>query len=91
VITVRRNDEQSRYEGRLDGALVTVIDFFRDGDVLVVTHTGTRIGFRGRGFASQITSQALDDVRAEGWQVRPRCSFTIDFLDEHPEYAGLRA
>jgi predicted GNAT family acetyltransferase len=91
VITVRRNDEQSRYEGRRDGELVTIIDFLRDGHVLEVTHTFTRIGFRGRGLASQVTSQALDDVRAQGWQVRPRCPFTIDFLDEHPEYAGLRA
>ena len=48
---VSRNDERSRYEGRLDGALVTVIDFVRDENVLEVTHTGTRIRFRGRGFA----------------------------------------
>ena len=30
MITVSRNDERSRYEGRLDGTLVTVIDFVRD-------------------------------------------------------------
>ena len=90
VITVSRNDERSRYEGRLDGVLVTVIDFVREGDVLEVTHTGTRIRFRGRGFASQVTQQALEDVRAQGWQVQPVCPFTVSYLDAHPEYADLR-
>jgi predicted GNAT family acetyltransferase len=90
VITVSRNDERSRYEGRLDGVLVTVIDFVREGNVLEVTHTGTRIRYRGRGFASQVTQQALEDVRALGWQVQPRCPFTVAYLDAHPQYADLR-
>ena len=90
VITVSRNDERSRYEGRLDGVLVTVIDFDRQEDILEVTHTGTRIRFRGRGFAGQVTQQALEDIRTQGWQVRPVCPFTVSYLDAHPEYAELR-
>ena len=90
VILVSRNDERSRYEGRLDGALVTVIDFVRDENVLEITHTGTRIRFRGRGFAGEVTRQALEDLRAQDWQVKPRCPFTVDYLNSHPEYADLR-
>ena len=90
MITVSRNDERSRYEGRLDGVLVTVIDFDRHENVLEVTHTGTRIRFRGRGFAGQVTEQALEDIRTQGWQVRPVCPFTVSYLDAHPEYAELR-
>ena len=90
MIKVSRNDERSRYEGRLDGVLVTVIDFVRHQNVLEVTHTGTRIRFRGRGLASHVTQQALEDIRAQGWQVQPRCPFTNDYLKSHPEYGDLR-
>ena len=90
MITVSRNDERSRYEGRLDGMLVTVIDFVRHENVLQVTHTGTRMRFRGRGFAGEVTQQALADMRAKGWQVQPVCPFTVGYLNSHPEYADLR-
>jgi predicted GNAT family acetyltransferase len=92
VITVTRDDDSSRYQGRLeDGELVTVIDFTRTGDVVDITYTGTKRRHRGRGFASSITRHVLDEIRAKGWKVRPTCGFTANYLDEHPEYADLRA
>jgi predicted GNAT family acetyltransferase len=90
VIIVRRNDDMNRYEGRIDGDIVTVIDYDRRGDVLDITYTGTRIRFRGRGHASEVTRQALEDIRAQGWKVHPICPFTVDYLDAHPEFADLR-
>lgn len=90
-LRVERNDERSRYEGRLSGEIVTVIDFRRQDDVLVVTHTGTVPRWRGHGLAGETTRQALLDVRAAGLRVRPVCPFTADYLDSHPEVADLRA
>lgn len=90
-VTTTRDDARSRYEGRIDGEVVTVLDFVRQGDVLVLTHTGTEPAFRGRGLATTVTAAALDDVRRRGEKVRPSCPFAVDFLDEHPEYADLRA
>jgi predicted GNAT family acetyltransferase len=89
-VQTTRDDERSRYEGRIDGQVVTVLDFVRQGDVLTLTHTGTEPAFRGRGLASTVTAAALDDVRSRGEKVRPSCPFAVDFLDAHPEYADLR-
>jgi uncharacterized protein len=92
VITVTRDDERTRYEGRLDdGELVTVIDFNRAGDVVDITYTGTKRRHRGQGFAAAVTKHALDDIRAKGWKVQPSCWYTAKYLDDHPEYAELRA
>jgi predicted GNAT family acetyltransferase len=91
MIDVERNDELSRYEGRVDGELVTVADFVRREDVLDVTHTRTRIRWRGRGLAGRLTTAALEDIRAQGWRVHATCPFTVRFLDQHPEYADLLA
>ncbi len=89
-LQVRRNDDGSRYEGRLDGELATVIDFRRRGDVLTFTHTGTEPQWRGRGLAAETTRQALEDVRAQRRTVQPVCSFTVAYFGQHPEVADLR-
>ena len=90
ALRVSRDDAGSRYEGRLDGQLATVIDFRRRGDVLVFTHTGTEPQWRGRGLAAATTRQALEDVRAQGLTVQPVCPFVAAYFDEHPEVADLR-
>jgi predicted GNAT family acetyltransferase len=89
VIEVERNDELSRYEGRVGGELVTVVQYRRRGDVLDITHTRTRIRWRDRGLAGKVTTAALEDMREQGWRVHPICSYTVSFLDQHPEYADL--
>ncbi|GAB2597512.1 GNAT family N-acetyltransferase [Microlunatus antarcticus] len=89
VQTVRA-DDRSRYEGRVDGELVTVLAFVRRGDVLDLTHTATEPAFRNRGLAGAVTAAALDDVRQRGEKVHPSCPFAVAFLDDHPEYADLR-
>ncbi|SEQ16137.1 GNAT family N-acetyltransferase [Microlunatus flavus] len=88
-VDVTRDDERSRYEGRIDGQVVSVLAFVRQGEVLLLTHTGTEPEFRGRGLASVVTAAALDDARRRGEKVRPSCPFAVDFLEEHPEYADL--
>ncbi len=87
----RRDDDRSRYEGRLDGEVVSVIEFAVRGPQMIITHTGTDPARRGHGFAARITRFALDDARRQGLVVVPRCPYTAAFLDEHPEYADLRA
>ena len=86
-----RNEDDSRYEGRVDGVVVTVLDFVRDGSVLKLTHTGTDPDHRGQGLAGAVTRAALADIRRRGEQVVPYCPFAVDFLDHHPEFADLRA
>ena len=85
-----RDDDTSRYEGRLDDQVVTVLAFVKHGDVLDLTHTATEPAFRERGLASALTEAALADVRRRGERVRPSCPFAVEFLDDHPEYADLR-
>ena len=85
-----RDDDRSRYEGRVDGEVVTVLAFVRHGDVLDLTHTATEPAFRNRGLAGAVTGAALEDVRRRGEKVHPSCAFAVAFLDDHPEYADLR-
>jgi uncharacterized protein len=89
AIEVTRNDELSRYEIRVDGAVVGFSDYRLRGDRQVFVHTEIDPAFRGRDLAATLVQEALDDARRNGRRVVPRCPYVAEFIDEHPEYADL--
>ncbi|HLT59800.1 MAG TPA: GNAT family N-acetyltransferase [Microlunatus sp.] len=82
-------ERSSRYLARLDGAVVSAIEYWRRDGTLIIVHTGTKPEFRGNGIAGRLTTFALDDVRARGLRIRPDCPYTARFVAEHPHYADL--
>jgi len=98
---VRDNPEKSRYELLEDGRLLGVADYrSMDGDtsgdtpgprVMAFPHTEIVPSRRNQGLGAQLVQGALDDVRRKGVKVVPYCWFVAQFLDEHPEYADLKA
>jgi hypothetical protein len=88
---VRDNAGKSRYELLEDGKLLGVADYRPMGDKLAFPHTEIVPGRRKQGLGAQLVQGALDDVRRKGAKVVPMCWFVAEFLEEHPEYADLRA
>ena len=48
-----------------------------------------RVALRGRGIASELVAGALQLIRADGLKVVAGCSFVVDYLRKHPEFADL--
>ncbi len=89
---VRRNDQAGRYELEIDGDVVGFTEFrVRDDGVLVFPHTVIDEDRRGQGLGGQLIGAALDDVRSRGETIVAECRAVNGFIDEHPEYADLRA
>jgi len=88
---VRNNAEESRYELVVDAQVVGVADYRREGDTLVFPHTQVKSSFRGQGMGARLVQAALDDVRARGQRVVPRCWYVAEFIDANPEYRDLLA
>ena len=91
MIEVRNAPERSRYELVDDGEVVAIADYHQDGDALVFPHTVVDPSRRGQGLGEQLIRAAMDDVRTTGHKVVPACWFVAEFLDQHPDYADLRA
>lgn len=85
---VRDDKTRSRFELEIDGA-VAFADYRQAGDRVTITHTETPPALRGRGIASQLVKGALELIRADGHKVVAGCSFVVDYLDQHPNYADL--
>jgi predicted GNAT family acetyltransferase len=90
TVEVTRNDEQSRYEARLDGALAGFVDYHLTDELVVFTHAEVDPAFEGQGIGSALAQGALDDVRASAQrQVLSQCPFISRWIDRHPDYADL--
>ena len=88
-IEIIDNGEERRYEARLDGDLAGWVDYGRVGDRIVALHTEVPPEFGGRGIASALVRRVLDDARAGGLAVTPRCPFFRTHFARHPEDADV--
>ena len=87
--TVRNAPESDRYE-IVDGERVLGIAAYEHrGDTLVFTHTEVDPDSGHEGVGSALVRGALDDVRAAGQRIVPRCPFVKGWIDHHPDYADL--
>lgn len=91
IISCKRLDDESRYVATADTVEVGEINYRTRDDIVTITHTGTDPAHRGHGIAAELTTFALDDIRARGLTVRPLCPYTVAFIDNHPDYADLVA
>jgi len=73
---------------RVDGHRAVLQYELSDG-LMSITHTRVPEGARNRGIAAALTRAALDAARAAGWKVKPLCTYAIEFMRTHADYADL--
>ncbi len=89
--SVRRNEEQSRYELVENGEVIGFAVYRDRGDAVVLPHTAIDAARRGGGLGAELVSAVLDDLRSSGRTVVPLCWFVREFIDVHPAYQDLLA
>ena len=65
--------------------------YTRAGDRWTFTHTEVESGDGHHGLGGTLVRAALDEVRAAGGTVVPRCPFVAGWIERHPEYRDLVA
>jgi predicted GNAT family acetyltransferase len=85
---IRDAPEQSRYEAHTDeGALAGVVEYVLGEGVITFTHT--EVWVEGHGVGGALARHVLDDSRARGLRVVPRCPFIRGWIGKHPDYQDL--
>jgi predicted GNAT family acetyltransferase len=90
MAAVRDNTSLNRFELDVEGG-VAFANYRVTPQAVIITHTETPRGLRGRGIASELVRGALDLIRADGRRVIAGCGFVADYLRKHPEFADLAA
>jgi predicted GNAT family acetyltransferase len=85
---VRDNTAQNRFELDADGA-TAFVNYRIDGGTITLLHTETPVALRWRGIATRLVEGVLEDIRARGLKMVPRCAFVRAFLAKHPEFHDL--
>ncbi len=86
---VQRNDERSRYEAVVDGAVAGFASLQDLDGVTAITHTVVEDAYEDRGIGGRLVRAALDDLRARGAKVIPLCPFAAAWIERHEDYADL--
>lgn len=87
-LNVEHNEAASQYEVQVEGA-TALLQYEREGDRVICTHTEVPDALEGRGIGSLLARTALDDAREQHLRVVPRCPFVRAYIERHPEYADL--
>jgi predicted GNAT family acetyltransferase len=87
--TVRRNDDQSRYEVWAGDTLAGFTEFSVDARGRYrYPHTEVDPAFRGRGLAQIVVAEAMADAARRGETVVPLCPVVVRYLQDN-EVPGL--
>jgi predicted GNAT family acetyltransferase len=81
----------TRYDLDLGGGETAFALVREEGDVVTVHHTEVPRHLRGSGNGARLAAAVLDDIRARGLKVRPRCPFVAAFIRDNPQYADMVA
>lgn len=82
--------ENHRYEIFLDDERVGLMDYsLRPGEIHLV-HTEVDPAHQGKNLAAILLRESLADIRARGTEkVVPVCSYTVRYMEKHPETQDL--
>lgn len=93
-LVVTHDEDAHRWEGRLDGRVVALVDYVPHSSgtrtEIALVHTEVDPAHEHEGLATKVVEAALADVRARGQRVVPACSFVRLHLRRHAEdYADI--
>jgi uncharacterized protein len=83
------NPSSSQYEIRLDGQVAALAEYRLQDDRMTLVHTEVLPGHEGKGLASRLARQVMEDARSRGLGLKLECSFMQNYVNKHPEYSDL--
>ncbi len=86
--TLRNNKSRSRFELEIDD-YTAFVDYELSPGTIVLIHTEVPKELSGRGIGSILAKAVLENVRAQGLKVEPRCEFLAGYIKKHPDSATL--
>ena len=81
------NQAESRLEVHADGQLAELI-YRKNGNRLVLVHTGVPEALGGHGIAGKLVLAAIDKAAASGMTVIPLCPYARSWLERNPDAAA---
>ena len=89
AVRVADAPERQRYEAHVGEAVAGFVAYRALPTLVILTHTEVDPALEGRGVGSALAGGVLDDLKARGVRIVPRCPFISTYIRRHPEYEEL--
>jgi predicted GNAT family acetyltransferase len=83
MLQIDHDSRAHRLSTQLEGH-TGILDYELDGMVMSITHTRVPSPIGGRGVAAELMRSALDLAAANGWTVKPLCTYAVAYMQRHP-------
>jgi len=83
TLQIKHDTHTHRLSTELEGHTAR-LDYELDGNVMSITHTRVPREIEGRGVAGELMRHALELAAANGWIVKPVCSYAVAYMARHP-------
>ncbi len=80
---------KKRFELHIDDQIAILEYFTVKGNVAYLTHTEVPPSLQGKGYASILVNEALDELNDEGTKIVPMCPYVLAFIKRHKEYGNM--
>lgn len=85
---VQHKPEAGTFELIVDGHRSEVV-YKMHGRSMHLVHTEVPSALEGQGIAGRLVKAALDHARAQGFKVKPECTYVQAYMRRHPETLDL--
>jgi predicted GNAT family acetyltransferase len=83
MLQIKHDSHAHRLSTELEGQ-TGLLDYELDGKVMSITHTWVPGPIGGRGVAAELMRSALALAVANGWTVKPVCTYAVAYMKKHP-------
>ena len=91
-ITRHSNATAGEYRAHVPGSdQIGRLTWVQHGQIRAAEHTLVPPELGGRGIAARLVEALITDAQAEGFRVKPLCSYVAKAFEKHPEWADLKA
>lgn len=81
--------ESDRYTIAVDGHEVGKAEFIDRGNQRVFTHTEVDDSYEGRGLATILIGEALQETRDAGLRIVAKCPMVANYVSKHDEFRDV--
>ncbi len=81
--------ESDHFTIAVDGRVVGKAEYLDRGDKRVFTHTEVDNNYEGRGLATILIGEALQQTRDAGLRIKALCPMVVAYLKKHDEYSDI--
>jgi predicted GNAT family acetyltransferase len=85
--TVTREPDQ--FTIAVDGQVVGRAEYLDRGEKRVFTHTEVDNNYEGRGLATILIGEALQQTRDAGLRIKALCPMVVAYLKKHDEFSDI--